>query len=632
MVIERGLVANPHSVAGTAQQLSKQACGIMENASRKSIWPQGCLELMSVRQYCFVAAFLVFSWTQAAAQTYNINALVGNGTSGYTGDGGSAASAEVNQPGGIAFDSSGKIYIADTLNHRVRVISNGTITTFAGNGTAGYTGDGNAATSAELNAPVCVGVDQVGNIYICDYNNNVVRQVTTDGKIHTWAGNGTGSYAGDNGPAGGASLFGPLAVVFDSLGNGFIVDSLNNVVREVYSNTSTTNTPNVIITLVGSLATKGQISHPAAIAIDSSGSNLYIADSDNRRIVKFTISASTFSTFAGNEAFGFSGDNGPATAATLFDPEGVAIDSAGNVYISDTLNGRIRKVAASTGIITTIAGNGSFGFSGDGGAALNAAFYFPRQVAVDKSGNVYVSDSLNHEIRILSAATPHITSNGVVNAASYVAQLSPGSLGSIFGSSFGTATATAGAPLPLNLSGISVTVNGRSAPVLAVTPGQINFQVPWATEIGSASVVVSVNGTLSNTASVPVVAAAPGLFAQSAGRALVQNADYSVNTAQNPAKMGTTIVTYVNGSGPVSSSLADGSLTPMAPPIYSTAQVSATIGNENAQVSFAGLAPGMVGLMQMNIQVPSDLAGGNYPLTVSINGAASNSGIISLAQ
>ena len=586
---------------------------------------------MVVKQYSTLVVLSILSVTGAAAQTYNINAFAGNATSGFSGDSGPATSAQLNYPLGIVVDSSGKVYISDSGNNRVRVVSSGSITTFAGTGTAGDTGDKSSATKAEINSPAGLALDPSGNLYIVDYNNNVVRQVSTSGTITTFAGTATTGYTGDGGAATSATMLQPTAIAFDSAGDAFICDTGNNVIREVYGPKSTVGTPGNIQTIVGGIATIGQLSHPAAIAVDANG-NLYIADTNNRRIVFFQVASSTFTVLAGNELIGFSGDNGPALQATLFDPQGIAVDSHGNVYIADTLNGRIRVVSAATGNITTIAGNGSFGFSGDGGSALSAAFYFPRTVAVDASGNIYVGDTINNEVRILTAVAPHITSNGVVNAASYLAQLSPGAFGSVFGSGFGGGSASAGAPLPTNFGGISVMVNGKNAPILSVSPQQINFQVPWETSTGNATVQVSVNGTASNTISVPVSAAGPGLFSEGGGRVLAQNSDYSLNFAHSPEKAGSTITTYVNGAGPIISPVGDGSMTPMAPPIYSIAQLGVKIGSQNAQVAFAGLAPGMVGLLQLNIVVPSDLATGDYPLSVSINGETSNSGVITLAQ
>ncbi len=283
------------------------------------------------------------------------------------------------------------------------------------------------------------------------------------------------------------------------------------------------------------------------------------------------------------------------------------------------------------GVITTIAGTGRTGYSGDGGPATSAQLSAPDGVAVDKAGNVYVADTHNSVIRVLQPSLPTLNSGGVGNAASYQTQISPGALAVLFGSGMGLTTASPAAnpALPTNVGGVTVTVNGQAAPLYYVSPGQIDFQVPWETAVGSASVAVTVNGGASNAISVPVVAAGPGLFTSS-GSAIVQNAPaYSLNSPTNPAPAGSTIVAYLTGSGPVNPTVADGTPTPATSLVQATSSWSATIGTAAAQVSFVGLAPGFIGLVQANIVVPAGLAPGTYPLTVSIGGQASNSGTIS---
>lgn len=559
--------------------------------------------------------------TCAWSQQYTISTIAGTNVQGFSGDGGAPTSAQLGLPGRIAIDSSGKIYIADGANNRVRMISGGTITTVAGTGTPGFSGDGKAATAAQLTDPTGVAVDSAGNLYIADAGNNVIRKVTS-GTISTIAGNNTAGYSGDTGPATNAQLNAPVAVAVDSSGNVYIADANNFVIRKV---TGTT-----ISTIVGGAATPvTQLNHPTGLALGPAGI-IYIADTGNKRIAKFANGVLT--SFAGNGSSTFSGDNGPAASASLNDPFGVAVDSAGNVYIADTFHSRIRKVSSS-GIITTIAGNNSFGYSGDGGVATSASLFFPHDVAIDSSGNVYVADTSNNVIRLLTPQTPVLSANGVVNAANFQAQVSPGALASIFGVSFASGNAAAnGTPLPTVLGPVSVSVNNRNAPLLYVSPTQINFQVPWATELGNAIIFVSVNGLMSNSVSVPVLTAAPGLFVLPGGRAVVQNSDFSLNGPGNPAKAGSTIIAYLTGSGPVSPAVASGAPAPASPLSVVTSDKSATIGSTAATVSFAGLAPGFVGLLQMNIVVPSTLAAGDYPLTITIHGETSNSATISVSK
>jgi len=558
----------------------------------------------------------------AFGQQYTITTIAGNNTSGFSGDGGAATAAQLNQPGGIVVDSSGNIYFADGGNHRVRKISNGTISTIAGNGTAGYMGDGKAATAAELDNPVGLALDKIGNLFIADAGNNVIREMSlSTGNITTFAGNNSlgAGYAGDGAAATSAQLNDPVAVAVDAFENLYIADANNNVIREVASGN--------ISTLIGAAATVGQFSHEDSVVIDAN-QNLFIADTVGRRIVEFTAGGS-FNVVAGNTSYGFSGDGGPATAASLFDPMSAVVDSSGNIYIADTLNSRIRVVK--NGIISTIAGTDFSGYVGDGGPAMQAALNFPRAVAVDAAGNVYISDSANNVIRMLTpVVSPAATA--VVNAASYTPQISPGSLATLFGAHLGGALVTASAPLPMSLGGVSITVNGRPAPILAVTSNQVNFQVPWETSAGSAQVVVSVNGFASTPVSVKVSQTAPGIFSEPGGRAAALNSDNSLNTDANPAKAGSTIEAYLTGSGPVNVAMTDGAAAGSGPLVQAMSQSSATIGPLPAQVSFTGLAPGFVGLTQMNIVVPAGLAPGDYPLTVTIGGQSSNAGTISVAE
>ena len=244
--------------------------------------------------------------------------VAGNGTQGYSGDNGPATNAQLNGPAGVAVDSAGNLYIADPGNNRIRKVSNGVITTVAGNGTPGFSGDNGPATSAQLYWPRGLAVDSAGNLYIADTANNRIRKIS-NGVIATVAGNGTEGFSGDNGPA-----------------------------------------------------TSAQLYLPYSIAVDSAG-NLYIADPENNRIRK--VANGVIVTMAGSWTRGFSGDNGPASGAELNGPTGVAVDSAGNLYIADSGNNCIRKV--SNGVIATVAGNGTQGISGDNGPATSAQLNHP---------------------------------------------------------------------------------------------------------------------------------------------------------------------------------------------------------------------------------------------------------------
>lgn len=306
-----------------------------------------------------------------------ISTVAGTGTPGNSGDGGIATTAQLNQPTCVVLDSAGNLYIGDVVTYTVRKVAagSGVITTYAGNGIAGYSGDGGPATSASMYGPSACALDSAGNLFVADAGNNVVRKITAPtGVITTVAGNGfgagaaKGSFSGDGGAATQAELNQPYGVVVDSAGNIFISDLGNQRIRKVDAETG-------IITTVAGDGTYGysaksgdavsaMIANPEQLALDGSG-NLYIAEQGANVIAKVNLSAGTISTIAGNGSVGqgngtesptVTGDGGLATKAELAQPQGVAVDAAGNVFISDTNNQRVRMVTASTGIITTVVG------------------------------------------------------------------------------------------------------------------------------------------------------------------------------------------------------------------------------------------------------------------------------------
>src|ERR1017187_7388867 len=279
---------------------------------------------------------------------------------------------------------------------------NGIITTVAGGGTQSFAGDGGPATAASLNYPFSIAVDTSGNLFFTDFNNYRVRKVSANGVITTVAGNGTPGYSDYTGPATSAS-FSPHGVAVDASGNLFIADGYFRIRKVSASGIMTTfagggNEPGLGD---GGPATSVSLNGPWGVAVDTSG-NLFITDGGNYRIRKVSASG-IITTVAGNgTGFSFSGDGGPATSATFYDPAGVAVDTSGNLFIADEGNSRIRKVSAS-GIITTVAGGGTGGL-GDGGPATSASLYEPAGVAVDASGNLFIADTLNNRIREVSAA------------------------------------------------------------------------------------------------------------------------------------------------------------------------------------------------------------------------------------
>ena len=348
-----------------------------------------------------------------------IQTIAGNGIAGYSGDGGSATAAELNGPGAVAVDHlTGNVYIADFEGNVVREVikATGDIITFAGTGTLGFGGDGGPATNAELAEPAAVAVDQNGNVYIADTFNDRVREVSaTTGDITTIAGTGAAGSSGDGGLATAAELDLPTGVAVDTNGNVYISDLINNVVREVIKATGD------IIAYAGSgtagysgdggSATAAKLTHPEQLALDTKN-NLYIADTGNNVVREVIEATGEIITYAGTGTAGTSGDGGLATAAELSGPYGVAVDPSGNVYIATNKGNVVREVDATTKDISTIAGTGTAGFSGDGGPATAAELNDPLGLAVDNNGNLVIADGLNSRVRLVSFQNSDTWSGG----------------------------------------------------------------------------------------------------------------------------------------------------------------------------------------------------------------------------
>jgi streptogramin lyase len=360
---------------------------------------------------------LVAAVAPALGDEGTVTTVAGTKARGYSGDGGPATEARLYQPRMSISDASGGLYIADTFNQVIRRIdSAGTISTAVGvyhpveAGTsddqcpADFGGDGGPATKARLSCPHSVALDTTGNLYIADSGNNRIRRVDGAGIITTIAGTGKFSSGGDGGPATAAGLQSPKGIAFDLSGNLLIADSGNNQIRKIDVN-------GVISTIAGTgepgysgdggPATAAKLDAPRTIAVGPSG-NLYIAEPNVHRIRKVD-ARGTVSTLAGTSKAGFGGDGGPAKEAQLDMPRGVGVDAADNVFIADSLNHRIRKVGGD-GVITTIAGTGEKGFSGEGEPATQARFFTPRAVDVDRSGDLYVADTYNNRIRRIEKA------------------------------------------------------------------------------------------------------------------------------------------------------------------------------------------------------------------------------------
>ncbi len=328
-----------------------------------------------------------------------ITTVAGNGTPDFSGDNGPAIQAQLS-PDGITVDSQGNLFIADLINNRVRKVNaNGIITTIVGNGVQGFSGDGAAAIQAQLNFPSELAFDSQGNLFITDLGNNRVRKVDTNGIITTVAGNGIRGSSGDRGPAIQAQLDSSNGIAVDSQAALYIVD--NNRVRKVDTNgiiSRVAGNGTFGFSGDGGPATQAQLNHLRNIALNSQG-NLFIADTGNNRVRKVDANG-IITTIAGSSIHAFSGDGGPAIQAGGLLPSALAFDSQGNLFIANAL--RIRKVD-SQGIITTVAGNTTGnnirGFSGDGGPAIQAQFDYIQGLVFDSQGNLFISDAANNRIR-----------------------------------------------------------------------------------------------------------------------------------------------------------------------------------------------------------------------------------------
>ena len=349
----------------------------------------------------------------------SVATAAGMGSAGYSGDDGSATASTLAGPSGIVYDSAGDLFVADAQNHVVREISvAGVITTVAGTGIAGYGGDGGAATKAFLDTPTSVAVGAQGKIYIADSHNHRIREVS-NGTITTIAGTGTPGFAGDGGPGTSAHLALPSGVAVDLNGNVYIADTNNQRVRKLSSGTITTVAGNgeELFDGDGGAATAASLDQPTGVALDAVG-NLYIADKNNHRI-RVVTGSGTISTLAGTGtgafAGGFSGDGSAATSASLAKPVSISVDAAGNLFVADTNNQRVRQISAD-GTIATVVGTGDQGYTGDGGPALLAILNSPRAVANDSARNLTVADTRNQRLRTAALGSLSFTSTAVGSA------------------------------------------------------------------------------------------------------------------------------------------------------------------------------------------------------------------------
>jgi uncharacterized protein (TIGR03437 family) len=635
--------------------------------------PAASAQLSQPRNVALDAAGSLYISDFGANQIYQVasngilSLVAGTGTAGFSGVGTSALLAQMNAPAGLAVDPSGTLYFADSANNRVRKVYGGVITdvfdtrgptglalnstgilyvaaasyfgtiaqqipgiasardvtldpvgdvyftsgafvmeiprggkvaTIAGSGTATYFGgDGGPATDAQLDSPSGIVVDSSGNWYIADTLNNRIRLVTPAGVISTIAGTGDP-----------AELNGPRAIAVDGSNNLYIADTGNNAVRKL--------TPAGTMTSIAS-----GLNNPGSVAVDAQGS-VYIADSGNNRIVQVT-AAGTSSAFAKIDAplavaVNASGNivvadatqiwsvtsDGTSTSLIggLTSPSGLAFAPDGTLWIADTGANVIRQLSAS-GVLTAIAGTGTAGFSGDGSPALSAQLNAPAGIAIGANGTILIADTGNNRIRSLtpSAVAPETASIAVVNAASLASGgIAPGELVTALGTGFD----------PTNTQ---VLFDGQSATLFYTSATQINALAPASLSANSTTKIsIVVDGAPIQSVSMPVVAAAPGIFtvADGTGQAAANNQDGSLNSASNPASRGTVVSLFATGQG------------------SSAGNVTVMIAGYNAPLLYAGPAPGFPGLMQINAQIPSGfLPPGIQSVLLSVGAAVSQAGV-----
>jgi uncharacterized protein (TIGR03437 family) len=603
-----------------------------------------------------------------------VTVVAGNGQYGFSGDGGPATQARLYAPSAITLDSKGNIYIADGGRIRMvnqagiistiagpdasyydegrsatsvvlsstngvataadgsvyvssvsavfRVSSGGIISTLAGNGMSGFSGDGGPATSAELGNAIGLATDPSGSVYIADSGNNRIRKVSSSGTITTVAGSAKAGFSGDGGPAIAASLQNPQGIALDTAGNLYIADTSNQVIRKV--------NPQGIITTVagngqqgsggdGGPAIAAQLSAPCAVAVDGSG-NLYIVDGGNDEIRKVDNSG-IITKLAGTGQPGYSGDGGPATAASLAEPSAIALDAQGNIFILDSGNNMVRMIDQ-TGTISMVGlarANGSVYLN------LNEDIGFCAPdivggggIAFDPSGNLYIADWLDGLV-LKGVKTSTILLTSAVNTATFSPaspQVAPGSLLTLLGLNLAGTQAAPAPPLSNQIGDTSVTINNLPAPLLYTSSTQINLQIPFDAPLGSDNLVLTRSGVGNATIPVSVAATAPAIFA-------VVNAGPGIYGGP-----GTYVSIYCTGLGDVTNRPANGAAAPGAP--YSDTLLTPTVavGGTPATVTYSGLAPTLVGVYQVNAFLPLGTPlGYGTTLTLAVGGASATAPI-----
>ena len=603
---------------------------------------------MRIKRSAFVPIALLGVLIARNAPAQVMTTIAGNGSANFTGDGGPASQSTVNSPFGVAVDPGGNVYIADYGNNRVRKINTaGVISTVAGCGSLTTAcilvglGDGGPAL-----APLVLGIwdvvtDNAGNYYFTDSGNGRIRKVDSSGIISTVAGGGKG--LGDGGPATGAALGNPVGLAIDPAGNIYVAEVDNNRVRKISTSgtiTTVAGTGTAGFTGDGGTGTSAQLNNPHGVGVDGAG-NVYIADTLNYRIRKVNTSG-TITTVAGNGQVVGTKDGVAATTVALVSPWDVKPDGNGNFFISEWLGFRIRKVDAS-GTISTFAGTGTSGNAGDGGVATSAQLGAPNGIALDTAGNLYISDSNGNRVHKVSAAPPPppgISANGVVNGASFQPGIVAGSWATIQGSNLASLVDTwnghiVNGVLPTTLDGVTVSMGGKQAYLNYISPTQINLVVP-ALSPGATPVTVTTGGGASSTFTVTAAAYGPAFFTWPGAQAVATRQDFSyavkagtfAGTTTVAAKPGDVIILWGTGFGPTTPAAPAGVQVPSDQTYATSTPPTVSINSVSATVFGTAIAPGFAGLYQVAIQVPSSLADGDWPVVATIGGVASPSSVV----
>jgi uncharacterized protein (TIGR03437 family) len=587
--------------------------------------------------------------SRSVSITVNFNPLqtatnfAGNLSSGYSGDSATSSSAQLWSPENVTTDASGNLYIADRGNHVIRKVTpDGVITTFAGTGQLGSSGDGGPATAATFNEPTGLAFDATGNLYIADANNHRIRKITPQGIISTVVGNGTDEFAGDGGPATQASLNLPIAVTFDKAGNLYITDTLNNRIRKVTTNGAIQSIAGVTLngyTGDGGLATQAQLNFPTGVVVDDAG-NVFIADTSNHRVRKINTSG-IISTVMGTGSAGYSGDEGPAVNAVLNAPGGLALDAAGNLYIADQYNHCIRRLSTD-GKASTAVGSGTQGAGNGSGDATSIQLNAPAGVAFDRAGNLFIADTNNH--RVVKVQTYNsITS---VSAASYRSNrpVAPDTIVSAFGPRLALSTkAVTTPPLPTSLDGAKVIVKDsdgieRLASLFFVSPLQVNYLMPTGTALGIATITLTINDVVVASEAIQIVASEPSLFTASQNGSGVAAASILYFRNGVP-RYESGFACDAQGQNCVARQIDLNAGDEVYLELYGTGirnnsgltNVTVTVGGEAVPVLYANKQPDFVGLDQVNIRIPKPFAGrGEVDVVLTVDGKMANTVKINL--